>query len=162
MRQEGLDLGTKDERIIHDRVIKRFDTEIISGAVQRMILLVIDDKRKHTAQFGSGFFSIHLIGLQYDFGVGIRLENAAMVFDQFFTDLSIVIDLTIKYDDIATVLTVDRLRTALQIDDAQSPETQRAVFIYELTIAVRAAVGDQFTHFLDRQFSIIIPRSKKT
>ena len=117
MGQERFDLGTEEQSIVHDPIIQRFDPEIIPRSVQRMLLFIVDNKRKHTPKMRSRLPSKDLVGLQNDFGIRIRTEDAAVLLDQFLPDLPVIIDFSIKNDNMAAIRTVDGLGAAFQVDN---------------------------------------------
>ena len=121
-----------------------------------MIFLVINYEGEHAAEHGSGLLAVGLVSLENDFGVGIGLERTSVLLDQILADLLIIVNLTVKYNDMLSICAVNRLCAALQVNDTQTAETKCCIIIYKTALAVRAAVRDQLAHLIDYFFSIEI------
>ena len=82
-----------------------------------------------------------------------------MILLQLLLYVLVIIDLSVEYDDIPSVCTVHGLDTVFQIDDTESPVSQRHIVIHENTVTVRSPMGDLFTHLPDHLLPVIVSGS---
>ena len=121
-----------------------------------MSFFIVNYKCEHSAEHRSNFFSVGLVSLKNNFCVGVCPELTSVFLNQFFTDLLIVVNFSVKNNDMFAICTVNRLRSAFKVDDTQTAEAKGYIVINKASLAVRSAVGNAFTHLVDDFFSIKI------
>ena len=82
-------------------------------------------------------------------GVGLRLEPVAEI-DQLLAQFDVVVDLAVKDDLQGAVGVGDRLRAAVDVDDAQPAVPEPGFSVQAVTHAVRATVRDGARHPLEQ------------
>ena len=115
-RQQGLDLGGKDEPIVDRRIVERLDAEPIASAEEALLLFIPNREGEHAAEVIDAVDAPLTIGLQNDFGIGMRSETLGPEFD---TQFDVVVDLAVERDPIAAGI-FHRLAAGIDVDDAQA------------------------------------------
>ena len=96
--QQAFDLGSKRENLAIVIVIKRFDAEPVTRE-QNFALAAIEQREgPHAIKMADASFAPMGVGVQNDFGVAVRPENAAGVFE-LASQLGEIIDLPIVDND---------------------------------------------------------------
>src|SRR5687767_15956312 len=87
--------------------------------------------------------------MNYNFGIGIRLELVAEILE-LFPDFFIVVDLAVKNDPGGAVLIGDRLLAGFQIDNRKTTHRHSDMPLDIEAILVRPAVADCLIHAIEQ------------
>ena len=148
--QQALDLRSIHERAVHLGIVEGLDAEMIAGAEQFALVPVPDHEGEHASNLLQQFHAPLLIAMQQHLGVAFGGEGVAGL-DKLFAKRLIVVDLTVEGDDQRTVLVINRLLAATQIDDAQSAVPQRRMLVDVMPLAVRSTMRDDIGHALEHR-----------
>src|SRR5262249_53252417 len=145
-----LDLRSKDERMIDNGIIQRFDADAISGKQQSPGSLIPDRKTEHAAKLYHGLFTVFLVEMHNHFGVGLRLEDMSLGLEEL-AQLAIVIDFPVKDDPYASILIGDRLMASIQVNDREpaKAETDRSRRV--VTFVVGTTMFNRVRHPLQQR-----------
>src|SRR4051812_36467832 len=144
--QQRFQFGSEDQSPGAGKgVIKRLLTSAITRYEKRALLVIPDRKRKHAAQVIDAGCAVLLVGVNYPFSIGTRLEDVPVRF-QLSLQLLKVVDLAVEDDSRATIFARDWLMSTGKVDDRQAPHAEgHPVFQHEAGI-VRSTIPDDFTH----------------
>src|SRR6266850_372666 len=146
--EQGSELGTENQFTIELRVEQRFLPDTISGQEKRLRSLVPDCEGEHAAQVFWTVGAVLIVGVYYGFGVTIGVEPVAKLL-QLPAQLAIVVNLAVENDPGGTVLIMNRLLTAFQIDDRQPAHCQAHALTEIKAVLVRAPVTNGLVHARD-------------
>ena len=129
--QKRLDLRSKEERSVLVIIVKRLDSEMVSGSEKRLLRPVKDDKSEHPSQASEQpFLSPLLITVEQDLRISMRCKYMSCL-DQLFPNVLKIVKLAVKNQHQILVLIEHRLRSAFQIDNAQTYKPQSDLSFYE-------------------------------
>ena len=134
--------------------MQRFDADAVAGEKQRPGPGVPDREAEHAAQARDGGGSPLLVGVHDRFRVGGGIETVPGGFE-LAPELTVVVDLAVEDDPDGAVFVVNRLVPSRQIDDAQTPHSQRHAVGRINSLIVRAAVPDDVTHLMRKRMRCI-------
>src|SRR5262249_38753608 len=137
----GLDLGSKIERALKDRVVKRFDSRAVASGEEELVLLVPYNKSELAAQLLQALRSLFFVKVQRDLAVGASSEPVAAFF-QLLADFLEAVKLGVDDAVDGLVLVGDGLVASTKVDDAQArvPQGDLAAFGHPLLLRIRAPV----------------------
>ncbi len=146
MLQQRLDLRAEDDHGPDLGVVQRLDAVSITREEQLTPTPVPDGEREHAVEALDAFGSPVRIGVEHDLGVGVGSKGAPLSL-QLEPQLAVVVELAVVGDDVVAG-GIDHRLVALgpRIDDREAAigEPDRPVGV--LTLAIRAAVGDDVAH----------------
>ena len=152
--QQALDLRRVHERAVHLRIVEGLDAEMVARAEQLLLVLVPDHESEHATYALQQIHTPLLIAVQQHLGVAFGGEGVSGR-DQFLTQRLIVVDLAVEGDDLRTILVVDGLLAAAEVDDAEPSMAERRMLVDVMAFAVRPAMRDHVGHTLeDRAFHV--------
>ena len=96
--QNALDLAAVYEVIPHHGVVQGLDPEEIAGHEQAFVLFVVDGKAEHAAQAVQQPLVPLLKAVQQHLAVRFGCKHMAL-FQQFFTQVLVIVDLPVKCED---------------------------------------------------------------
>src|SRR5262249_12796754 len=143
--QHGLDLRTEDERGRSLSVMKRFDSDSVSGRKQRSLPPIPYRKCKHPAQTCYTALTVLFVEMDYYFSVAQCSERVSEQ-DHLRPQLSVVVDLAVEYNPNRSVFVADRLMSGVQVDDRESSHSKRGAPIDVEAFVVRTAMLDHPAH----------------
>ena len=140
--QNGRDLGSEQEAILIEAVVKGLDAVAVARAEQRALLPVVDDQGPHAVEAMQHAFAPFLIGGQQNFAIGLG-PKAVSLGCQFFAQLDVVEDLAVEDHHVALVVREHGLMPrSAQVDDAQAHKPEPEATVGEGTLVVWAAMLD--------------------
>jgi hypothetical protein len=89
-----------------------------------------------------------LVEMEVHLRVAARLEDVAAALE-LATQLGIVVDLAVLDDDARSVLVLDRLVAAREVDDRQAPRAERDGAVGVRAAAVGTAMHERAQHLVD-------------
>src|SRR5215469_2374761 len=89
------------------------------------------------------------IKMDNNFGITGRSKSMSLRL-QLLTQITIVVNFTVKHDPNRLVLIRDRLLARLQIDDAQSPHPDSHLTLNAVTKVIRSSVDECVAHRTDQ------------
>ena len=143
--QDALDLGAVDEVSFDFCIIKRLDPEHIPRAEKFFFAGVPDHEGEHAPKPVQDPGAVLCIAVQQHLRVGICQEGVSLDL-QILAKLTVIVDLTVKGDDPASVRCRHGLIAALKVDDRQTPESHRDPAVDILPRSVWSAVDDPVHH----------------
>ena len=120
--------------------IKRLLAERIARQHQGAVAPVPKGDREHAAQAGKAIHAPLLIGMHDDLGVARRREAVAEA-KELVSELDIIVDLAVIDGRNRSILIMDRLMPAVQIDDRKPPMADHHALILKDALIVRAAMA---------------------
>src|SRR5215469_1838112 len=108
-------------------------------------MLVVYRKSEHSPQLADTFRLIFLIGMDDHFGIAVCGETVA-TFLEFCSQFTEVVNFSVENNPDRFVFVVNRLVSAGQVDDAQSPHSQGDVISNEYALVVRPSVENRLAH----------------
>src|ERR1051325_5917738 len=129
-------------------VKQRFFACAVASQHQALCPFIPECDRKHAIELADEVRAQLFVKVDDD--LAIRTGFKAMpALNERITKLAIVIDFPVEnHGDLAT-LVEQRLITGFEVNDAQTPDTKRNVWQFELTVAVRPAVVQALRHAFD-------------
>jgi len=122
--RKGLDFGGKRQKTCRGNpVIKRLNTEAISGQKKSLLLPVIQSKSPHAVKMVKAFFTPSVIGSQDDFGIRMGVKTIAIQL-KLRPQLGVVINLSIIDNPVAVGITHRLMTKQRKIDDGKPPMSQ--------------------------------------
>ena len=123
-------------------------------ARQKQFPLVGVPKRecKHSIEAIDTVASPLFIGMDNDFRVGLRLKLMPVA-KQLFAQFDVIVNLSVKDKLQAAVFIAQRLRSALEVDDAQAAHADTHPWSCEASLPVRATMPNYPGHAIE-QFAI--------
>jgi hypothetical protein len=129
-------------------VVERLLSQPVSRRKEPPAPAVPDQEREHAAQILKTVDSVFFVKVEDGLGVGVGAELASFT-NQATPQFLVVVDLTVEDDPDRAIRIAHRLLAAVQIDDAQTPMTQRDVTTQENPFVVRPAVSQAPSHLAD-------------
>ncbi len=151
MRQDALDLRGKEETAIGEGIVKRFDTERIPGGVELFLFLVPYCEGEHAAQMPGQFLAPFFISVQQHFRISLGGKVMSGP-DQLGPQLPVVVYFPIKYQHQFPGFVCHGLDTALQVNNAEAPESQGGFFRQPAFSLVRSPVNQGCHHQFQKLF----------
>src|SRR6185295_3537168 len=144
-RQQALQFRSEIEVATILPIIQRFDAESISGEQKFLLAYIPNSDCKHATQMSDIVFPEIFIQMDDTLGIRMRYKSMATLY-QFFTELFVVIDLPIENNGYCPIFVVDRLTSAIHVDNSQAAHAQTGLIIEEKSIVVRASPGNERAH----------------
>src|ERR1700754_425033 len=151
VQQQSAELRTKDQLPVHQRIQQRLLPDPVAREKQLLGPLVPDRKRKHAAQVLRTINAPLIVSMNDRFGVAVGVELVTELF-QLLAQFEVVVDLAVEDDPRGTVLVVNRLLTAFQVDDREPAHPEANGAINVKTVVVRPAMANRVAHARQQLF----------
>ena len=143
--QQRLDFRSERHARGRHAVVERLDAEAIADKKQPSFRIVPERKGKHAAEAVDRAIAPLFVGVDDDFGIGLRAEHVARSLE-LGADVGEVVDLAVEDDPDRPVLVGERLIARRQIDDAQTAMSEADAGTDEEAVGVGPAMRDDVGH----------------
>jgi hypothetical protein len=127
-------------------VMKRFYSEPVSGGKKPAFFLIPDRKREHSPEPFETVFCPMLISSQEYFRIRVTAERKTL-FDEFLSQLDVIINLTVERDPKSPGCVTHRLMTGIgQIDNSEAAMSEGRALNFEEPFSVRSAMALKRDH----------------
>ena len=116
-REQAFQLGGEREARTVAGVVERLLAKVIAGEQEAVLAGVENREAEHAAELREHGVAELLVEMHEHLGVGLGAKGVAAG-DEFGAQFAVVVDLAVEDDADRFVLIPDRLRAALQVDDA--------------------------------------------
>ena len=117
----------------------------IAGNKHGAVLSIVDCKAEHTAEFVEHILTPLLKSVNKHFAVCFCIEDV-ICSNKLFSQIFVIIDLSVKSEHQGFVFIVNRLMTCINIDDAQSSKAHRDSGVFIKPAGVWTSVSDNIRH----------------
>ena len=148
-REQALGLRGEHQPVAAARIEQRSDADAVAREHQAPLGGVPERDRELAVELGDEVEAELLVGVDDDFGVGLRVEPVACGHEAL-AQLDVVEDLAVEHDLDGAGLVVDRLVAGGEIDDAQARMREADSGRLEKAVAVRTAVVQRMDHPLEQ------------
>ena len=147
-REQGLQFGGKEELTIIEVKVERLLPHPVSRQNQPLTADVPQDDRKHPPQLLDKRQAALLVEMQDHLAITLGRESASLLL-QLLAEFNVVVDLTVGDQDETSILIVERLPPAHQINDAQSSHLQGDVAVRVLPFSIGTTMNHLTIHHRD-------------
>ncbi len=144
--QDRLDLRREDHAGAALRVVQRLDAQAVARQEQLLVRRVPQREGEHAGEVGDHLLAPLLVTAQDHLGVGVIGRESVPLGLQLGAELGRVVDLAVVDECQATVVRVDGLVAAVDVDDRQAPHADGEVLVDLDAEPVRAAMDHGVEH----------------
>ena len=150
MLQEGAEFRAKNKLAIDLGVKQWLLADAIARDKKFLSALIPNSEGKHAAQMFGTVGAILVVGVNDRFGVAICIEGVAE-FLELLAEFAVVVDLAVENDPGSSILIVNRLLPALQVDDRQAAHAQADRAVEVEPVVIRSTMLDGSAHPRDQR-----------
>ena len=141
MREQNFWFRSKQQRSIEDAPVKRLLAKSIARDEQATFPIIPKREREHAIEMLDHITAIFFVKMRQDFRVRFAAKGVAASF-QIRSQFAVVIDLAVENYRDAVIFIECRLLARQQIDDRQTPHSQRDAIIDQITFRIGPAMGE--------------------
>lgn len=116
MRKDRFRFGRVDQLAVKNTVIQRLFAKAVAGDEKSFATRVPQRKGEHSIQMIDHRVAVSLIKMRQNFGVGLRRESMALLFE-LRANLAKIVKFAIHHSDDAFVFAKNWLVAGLEVDD---------------------------------------------
>ena len=148
---DRLDLRAEQQGVVGLAVVERLDAERIAGEMEQPVPAVVESEGEHAAQpLQHAHQPVGEIAVENDLAIAPGSRPGAPCLE-VPTQLLMVVDLTVEDQGGPTIMILERVVAAFDVDDRQAPMAEAEAPVDHAGLGIRTPMGEKAGHALQRR-----------